>query len=319
MNRIALFLTLLTPTAAGAHQVGLSLGDYVIRDDGVDAMITTASAESVIAERALTVSVNGATCSLGDVSADAIANDGVRSHVRFACSVPANAAVLIDTAFASGHRHIATVRRGERVTQHVVFDGNSRLTIAAGPATSTSWVELFMLGVEHILTGFDHLVFLLALVLVDIRMRSLLRMITAFTVAHAASLALAATGVLQPPATLIEPLIALSILYVGIESLVAPGAVHRWVLALVFGFVHGFGFAGALLDLALPRSELPGALLAFNLGVEAGQLAVLTVLVPLLALMRERLWFVRTVSAAVVIAGAIWLAERLASQLQSPM
>ena len=311
MKALTLFVVLVTPTAAGAHQVGLSLGDYVVRNDGVDATITTASAESMTARGALAVSVNGVSCERRDERTETIENDGVRSHIHFACAVAVDAAVLLDTAFASGHRHIATIHRGERVTQHVLFDGNGSLVIAPGPSASSTWVSLFFLGIEHILTGFDHLVFLLALVLVDIRMRSLLRMITAFTVAHAASLALAATGVLSPPATLIEPLIAASVLYVGIESLIAPAAIHRWVLALMFGFVHGFGFAGALLDLALPRSELPSALLAFNLGVEAGQIAVLALLIPVLAIMRGRLWFTRAVSATVVVAGAVWLAERL--------
>ncbi|HSI04825.1 MAG: HupE/UreJ family protein [Myxococcota bacterium] len=312
---IAIASILLAPVTALAHQVGVSLGDYVVRENGLDATLTTSSAESMTG--ALSVSVDGTACAPGAVRSEAIENDGMRSRLHFACVVAADAPVLVEAAFAPGHRHIATVRRGERETQHVLFEGNDRLTIAPGAASSSSGFDLFMLGIEHILTGFDHLVFLLALVLVDSRLHSLVRIVTAFTVAHSASLALAATGILAPPAALIEPLIAASILYVGVESLVAPGARHRWTRALAFGFVHGFGFAGALLDLALPRAQLPSALFAFNLGVETGQLAVLAILVPLLSLARRRLWVVRTVSAAVVIAGAVWLAERL--MLQSPM
>ena len=317
MSRVTFVALMLASSAAHAHQVGVSLGDYVVGNSGVDVTLTTAAADAVMARQALAVSVDGDACPAGAMQTEAIENDGLRSRVHFACSIAADAPVLVEGSFPAGHRHIATARRGDRETRHVLFDASNRLTIAAGPASSSSGLSLIMLGIEHILTGFDHLVFLLALVLVDTRLRTLARLVTAFTVAHSASLALAATGLLSPPAALIEPLIAASIVYVGVESMVAPKATRRWLVALAFGFVHGFGFAGALLDLALPRAQLPVALFAFNLGVEAGQLAVLALLVPILAVMRRRVWFVRAVSTAVIIAGAVWLTERL--MLQSPM
>jgi hypothetical protein len=149
-------------------------------------------------------------------------------------------------------------------------------------------------------------------------------MLTAFTVGHSASLALATLGVFAPGARLVEPAVALSVAYVGAENLVVRSASRRWMLTLPFGFVHGFAFAGGLLPLGLARSELPLALFGFNLGVELGQLAVLALLLPPLAWLAgaggappkdgtgKRFYprAARGVSAGIAVLGAVWFVER---------
>lgn len=136
-----------------------------------------------------------------------------------------------------------------------------------------------VLGIEHILGGFDHLLFVLALLLIVGQRRSvLIRTITAFTVAHSITLALATLGLVRLPSAPVEAMIALSIVFVASEILHGqagrPGLTARspWLVAFVFGLLHGFGFAGALQETGLPEQAVPVALLLFNVGVEIGQL-----------------------------------------------
>jgi hydrogenase/urease accessory protein HupE len=178
-------------------------------------------------------------------------------------------------------------------------------------------LSFFRLGVEHILTGWDHLVFLLGLVLLRARVKQLLAVVTAFTVAHSITLALAVLGVFTPSSRIIEPAIALSIAYVGVENFFVKDGSKRWRITFPFGLIHGFGFAGALRAIDLPRAEIPGALVSFNLGVEAGQLGVMLVVLPLVFLLRDRQrWFdprgVRVVSGVVAGVGALLFVARIA-------
>jgi hydrogenase/urease accessory protein HupE len=174
---------------------------------------------------------------------------------------------------------------------------------------------LFRLGVQHILLGYDHLIFLLGLLLIGGRLRPLLVMVTAFTVAHSITLGLAALGVWAPSPRMVEPAIALSIAYVGVENWFVHDAARRWLITFPFGLIHGFGFAGALREISLPSSELPLALAAFNLGVEGGQVAVLAVVLPAVLWLGRSRWFadrgVKAASAAIALAGLFWFALRL--------
>ncbi len=174
------------------------------------------------------------------------------------------------------------------------------------------------LGFQHIVPrGLDHVLFVLALFLLGARLRPLLWQITAFTLAHTTSLALAIGGVVALPAAVVEPLIALSIAYVAVENLfVARLTAWRPLVVFGFGLLHGLGFAGVLSEIGLPRSELVPALVGFNLGVEAGQLAV--VLVAFLALgvpFRAQPWYRRRVTAPACLllaaVGLYWSVERL--------
>ncbi|HFE44818.1 MAG TPA: HupE/UreJ family protein [Nannocystis exedens] len=178
------------------------------------------------------------------------------------------------------------------------------------------YMAYLLLGIEHILSGFDHLVFLLGLVIGGGGVRGWALMITAFTLGHSLSLALASLEIVTPRATLIEALIAASIIYIGIENLLTTGQRarrRRWRLTLAFGFVHGFGFAGALLEIGLPPGHEVLVLALFNLGVELGQLLALAALAGSLALipqLREPRWR-RRINAMIVIAGLFWLLTRV--------
>jgi hydrogenase/urease accessory protein HupE len=173
--------------------------------------------------------------------------------------------------------------------------------------------DYFRLGVFHILIGFDHLVFLLGVVLIASRTRSVLLAVTAFTVAHSLTLAMSVLGVASISPRLVEPLIALSVAYVGLENFWLRDAGKRFRLTFVFGLLHGFGFAGALQEIGVPEDSAAPALALFNLGVEAGQLLVLAGLWPLLLWLRNGAQFVRfarVVSAVIVVLGAGWALER---------
>jgi hypothetical protein len=181
------------------------------------------------------------------------------------------------------------------------------------------------LGVEHIFTGYDHLCFLLGLLLCAAaapaigrrgRFLGLLAIVTAFTVAHSLTLIAAALDLLRLPARVVEPAIAISILYVGVENLFRPEPRRRWLLAFVFGLVHGFGFAHLLREVGLPRRGLLLSLFAFNGGVELGQLVVTGVLFPVLLLLlgksaSTRQAVYRGGSLLIAILGLVWTVQRL--------
>jgi hypothetical protein len=174
------------------------------------------------------------------------------------------------------------------------------------------------LGIEHILTGTDHLAFVLGLLLLVKGWRRLLGTITAFTVAHTITLALAVLGLVHVPPAPVEAMIAISIVLVAVEALRPPDGppdlAHRrpWLVAFLFGLMHGLGFAGALADLGLPPDRVPAALLAFNGGVELGQLAFVAVMIGPVLLLRRLPHAVQAVPAYAIGAIAVaWTLERI--------
>ncbi len=197
------------------------------------------------------------------------------------------------------------------------------LTIAERPSGwSVAWTY-FALGVEHILLGIDHLLFVFALLLLVRGSWMLVKTITAFTLAHSVTLALATLGVVHIPGPPVEAVIALSIVFVAAETLHAqggrPGLTARWpwVVAFTFGLLHGFGFAGALGEIGLPGPAIPLALLTFNLGVEAGQLLFVAAVLAASALLRKipvgvPPWWRRVPPYAIGGIAAFWTVERVA-------
>ena len=159
----------------------------------------------------------------------------------------------------------------------------------AGPAAS----GYLILGIEHILLGVDHLLFVLALLLIVRRVSLLVKTITAFTAAHSITLALSVLGIVRVPVLPVEVAIAISIIFVAAEILrlrrgeSALTARAPWVVAFVFGQLHGFGFAGALSEVGLPANDIPLALLYFNIGVEIGQLSFIAVALLVISLIRR--------------------------------
>ncbi|MCB1122635.1 MAG: HupE/UreJ family protein [Verrucomicrobiae bacterium] len=175
--------------------------------------------------------------------------------------------------------------------------------------------QYFILGVKHIFLGYDHIAFLLVLMFVK-RFVDLLKIITAFTVAHTITLALAVLKLVQISPQLVEVGIAVTIIYVAAENLWKRDPHHRWMLTFGFGLIHGFGFANVLRALGLPSAGLARSLVSFNLGVEAGQVVIVGALWPLLWLISRRSWAARFrlfVSGAILLFGVAWFIERVFS------
>ena len=195
-------------------------------------------------------------------------------------------------------------------------DADSPSSAAAGrPSSFWSFLKL---GLEHILTGYDHLLFLFGLLLACRRFSTAVRIVTCFTLAHSLTLALAALDVVSLPGRVVEPLIAASIVFVGVENIVRRDEPRwRWALTFVLGLVHGFGFAGALKEAGLGSggAALLVPLFSFNLGVELGQVTVAALLLPLLWKLHEASVFEKygktILSAAVALAGLYWFVTRL--------
>ena len=180
------------------------------------------------------------------------------------------------------------------------------------------FLEFFLLGIRHIVTGYDHLLFLLGLLVVCRTPRSALLLITCFTVAHSLTLALSTFGLVVVPSRFVEATIAASIVYVGIENIIRHDGVlrGRWLLTFLFGLVHGLGFASVLREMGIAKSGSAAIvpLLAFNSGVEVGQLAIAALILPILWQLRRQPAFLRVgvpaCSVLVATAGAYWLLER---------
>ena len=192
-------------------------------------------------------------------------------------------------------------------------------TAEGAEAPPTAFWGFLRLGIEHIWTGYDHLLFLFALLVVCRSFRSIFAIISCFTLAHSLTLALATLDVVNLSSRIVEPAIAASIVFVGVENLVRSGAEPRgrWALTFAFGLIHGFGFASVLRDLGVGSSGNGGVgmpLFTFNLGVEVGQIAVASVVLPLVWQLRKREKFVRwgvpILSAVVAAAGLYWFAMR---------
>jgi hydrogenase/urease accessory protein HupE len=175
-------------------------------------------------------------------------------------------------------------------------------------------VAFFALGVEHLLTGYDHILFLLA-VIIAMTLRETIKAITAFTIAHSLTMALAFFGLVSLPTAVVEPLIALTIVYVAFENVFAASTRWRWLLTFVFGLVHGLGFVGVLKEITVSRSELVLSLVSFNIGIEFGQLLVVVIAVPLFHRLGSYAWGTalrRWFSLSVGGLGIVWVVQRVA-------
>lgn len=319
-------IVLLVVAALASHQVGLSQGTWVQSGAVVDGeLVFKANEVPDLQQKVLAgiaVTADGGPCEGTLVGADAVEDrdvppeqkDGLAIRLRFTCSHVGR--VTVDMAgllgqLAAGHRHLG--RAVSSVGEQDVL--TSSLSTAFSFGVEASPVSYLWIGIEHILLGFDHLVFLFGVIVIGGRWRSLMAVVTAFTVAHSITLALAVLDVWQPPGTVIEPLIALSIAWVGVENFLVKDANRRWRVTAPFGLIHGFGFAGALAEVGIPAGNAPLVLFLFNVGVELGQVAVLVVVLPLLQVLRARgvldVKITRFLSAMVVALGVFWFLERV--------
>jgi len=237
---------------------------------------------------------------------------------------------LVMEQLPPGHRDFVSAadERGNTLLEKLASanDPDTVLSLPAGQAgpaaaseghTPSFWGFL-ELGIAHIWTGYDHLLFLFGLLAVCRSFRSIVAIISCFTLAHSITLALATLSVVNLPSPIVEPMIAASILYVGIENLVRRGAEPRgrWAITFAFGLIHGFGFASVLRELGVGSNGhgLAMPLFTFNLGVEFGQITIASIVLPIVWQWRKNPAFIRRgvpiLSGFVAAAGLYWLLER---------
>lgn len=225
------------------------------------------------------------------------------------------------------HKEFVSIYRGGALVGQYALDAqNSKLSVPAPGQTLVEVITTFVVqGIHHIFIGPDHILFVIALILLGGRLASQLKIITAFTVAHSITLTLATLDVVQLPSRLVENVIALSIVVVGLHDLwrlkrgevfARRGPDWRILFAFVFGLVHGFGFASVLTELHLPTQALAWSLASFNVGVEIGQLAIVLIAAPTifalrrLALPQVSQGIFSAIAAIVVVVGSYWLWQR---------
>jgi hydrogenase/urease accessory protein HupE len=245
----------------------------------------------------------------------------LRLHVRYRLERSPGVVGIEATMFPydAMHQTFVNVYEGEALTQAILDHAHNEFDYYAGSRQGAFAVirKFVPAGIHHILIGPDHLLFLVGLLLLGGTIGQLAFVVSAFTVAHSITLSLAALNIVSPPARIIEPAIALSIVYVGIDNLLVRNGrdVRAWI-AFAFGFIHGFGFANVLREMDLPSRALGWSLFSFNIGVEIGQLLVVFLVASALAALRSRselagrrLAFAGSI--VVVAAGAFWFVQRI--------
>jgi len=215
------------------------------------------------------------------------------------------------TELGPDHKTLAKITTEGRVEQFVFQKG---VLYEAGKKSVLGYLAQFLwLGIVHIFTGYDHIAFLVGLLLVAGKLLDTVKIVTSFTLAHSVTLSLAALDVVNLPSKVVEAGIALSIVYIASENLLLRRFDTRWLVSFFFGLVHGFGFASVLKEMHLPRSGLVSSLFSFNLGVEVGQVVIVLLILPVLALVsRTRSYGALVKSASVVIltVGVFWFYQR---------
>ncbi len=253
-----------------------------------------------------------------DVLAD---RQSLRLHLRYRLDAPPGTLSVAAVMFPydPNHQTFLNIYEGDALTQAILDGGRTQFEYFPGTRQGAFAVvrKFLPAGIHHILIGPDHLLFLVGLLLIGGSVRQLAIVVTAFTVAHSITLSLAALNLVTPPPRIIEPAIALSIVYVGADNLLVRGGrdVRAWI-AFTFGFIHGFGFANVLREMDLPPRALGWSLFSFNVGVEIGQLLVVVVVASALAALRSRseaagrqLAFAGSV--VVIAAGTFWFIQRV--------
>ena len=285
----------------------------------------------------LSIAADGASCP-PTVREHLIDNhsDGAYEVMRFSADCPAAPEVLTikyTLLFDFDPQHRGLLRLEEQGRTHTAIFSLERDTWRLeghSVALGRQFFEYFRTGVWHILTGFDHILFLCSLLLPAVLERGrgrwqavttfhpaffeVLRIVTAFTIAHSITLSLAVLGFITLPSRLIESTIAASVVIAALNNLYPLIEKRLWIVAFLFGLVHGLGFANVLADLALPKPALAVSLVSFNLGVEAGQLAIVAAFLPLAYLTRRSWLYPRLVvgagSLGIAAVASVWLIER---------
>jgi hydrogenase/urease accessory protein HupE len=301
---------------------------YDAQKDLADPAKVAASAGPIAAYVSAHVGVagtDGKDCARGapEVMPD---GDGVIVRIAFSCQdVPGDLVYRSTVLIASDKsaRQVVLIGAGENAPQALLDDAHSTLTISAPAPSVWSTMQRYLItGIEHIFLGYDHIAFLVAIVLWARRLVPVIKVVTAFTIAHSITLSLAALQIVVIPRAIVEPAIAASIIFVAVENFFSRNVDGRWKVTFAFGLIHGFGFAGALQEMGLPANAVVPALAAFNIGVEIGQVAIVSIVVPALILL-DRLFaadrtkpvraaaLVYTLSAVITVLGSYWLVTRV--------
>jgi hydrogenase/urease accessory protein HupE len=348
----AIFIWLWSSVVALAHQPGLSTLFVDVGSNRVNAQLIVAwheldasapldtnrdrtlSAEELAAARprllrlgesALAFESDGRMLSLKappDIQIDD--TTGIRFQLTF--ELPATQVLLVTSEIVGelqpGHSQIVMVRdaRGAKIGETVLDRNKPTVEIplivsASGKQPTSATREFLLLGLEHIVTGWDHLAFLFGLLIVGGKLRDAVKIITSFTLAHSLTLALATFNLIRIPSSIVEPIIAASIIYVGFENILRRDFQKRWMLTFAFGLIHGCGFASILREMGVGTngSSVVTPLVWFNVGVELGQLAIAALVLPLIWKLKNsfpKRW-VPVTSVALIILGSYFLMQRV--------
>lgn len=307
------------------HDLAFAVGQPILESRPVTPPLWDAlehEASSYV-ERAITLTADGTTCSKALRFSHGASLETVYADILFTCPSGSRALFLDYRLFFEideEHSALITLEFGETAGSQIVFNTYSAsLGFDLQNQTSANLLErltrLIILGAEHILIGIDHILFLIALLIGIPRLVPIIKLATAFTLGHSMTLGLAWYGLFEIPGSIVEPIIAASILYVACENLLRGNPLnHRWVTALLFGLVHGLGFYGALTELNLDTEHAALVLFGFNLGVEVGQILIIAMILPILILIRDREYFrstIRIASVFMIVIALYWVAERV--------
>ena len=323
---LAGILTLLSANAL-AHDPGLSAVEVRVLGDRIVAEVSFSPLDleniQQVDSNLLSVEDDRGKLELRSFSRKPLDGNSVQFVLEFSSS---NAAELrisapVVASLPRGHRQFCSVYdQGNRLLAERMLTAESRhlsIDFRSTSAADKSMFRFLVLGVEHILTGYDHLAFLLALLLGGGSLRNNAKVITSFTVAHSLTLALATLGLINVPPVIVEPVIAASIVFVGLENLFRRRVAARWLVTFVFGLVHGLGFASILRELGIGELGAQAAmpLLSFNLGVELAQIAIAALVLPLIWKLEQRPSFTLkhtpALSLLITFAGLYWLFTRI--------
>jgi HupE / UreJ protein len=266
-------------------------------------------------------SVDGEACAPGRITirGSTVGDTKVVLEMVLSCRKATGALAIQDDWQKILGEHFQTVmslrRPGQPSAEFAFGEGRREATVELNKDAGTGWLAFIAMGMEHILGGLDHLLFLLALLAPARSFWRTVQIVTGFTVAHSLTLSLAALGAVDVPSHIVEPAIAASIVWVAVENLVAPAGIgRRWLVAAIFGLVHGLGFAGGLTELGLDHAAMLRALVGFNVGVELGQVVFVALVMPLFVWASQPgrfTWLPQALSVVVAVFGMGWLVERL--------
>src|SRR5262245_12374902 len=334
-------------TSASAHPAPFSYLDVVFRDGGIEGTLVIHAIDAAhdlnitpferLMENAVAESSRQALADLLSPRIDLrtdrrltiqwvsleVLREDLALRLKYRIPDVTTGSLTLDTnlfPYDPQHQTFINIYESNKLRQQLIFNATSNeyvYYLGTTQGTLAVMRTFIQSGIHHIMIGPDHILFLIGLLLLGGTWKTLLGIVTAFTIGHSITLSLAALNVVTPPASIIEPAIALSIVFVGADNLVRGDGrdLRAWV-ALVFGLVHGFGFANVLREFGLPREALGWSLCSFNFGVEIVQVVIVLIVASILASFRRRsaplgMRVAMAGSVVVIAAGTYWFVERV--------